>query len=566
MKEYTGDDLLLVFEDLNIQLGDVSPNAVRAWFDNNEEDMKEMLNWMCSSLSKENHISSQEYLEYTEIAEPLIDVKYEKELSNIENVYPGLFDVENNKTEIEFLEDEYELLREENANCDTVLKMQQDLKLKFTSELSEANSNFIQSSLQLKESYDKCINHSVQLDNLHEELLKQLRRYGRNLQEFKFGHFPNFLNSMDLNSLQENIDGLSPYLNVLMKNTFLNSSDLTGEFTMKEDEISVMLSDIQSRIYNSHQEYLANKVEEGKLKAVLNYILKQNAENICSLSESVHLQANIDAKTESKNMMCKMMENVSDKYATICINQPKLRYQQQELNNSEQRLTKLNSVLTCIYKLLSYYIVLYNLFKSEGKDIQGTESFFKKLLDYISKDLEICQARIEKMNTIIDDYDLYTKNPLDEKFKFVQSIGKILSKNKTSLTSILQTVNDFKMKLCNLEEQVFVRDFEEHCQYSRDMEKNMDNLEQFLTSGSTNRIVGISSELYRAIKEVNTLVKNQTSSVQDATRLSSKMKKIQDDKWKNHLRQLWMYFLKDSPKLFFVLQELEEESKNTIKQ
>lgn len=56
--------LLQVFEDLHIEIGQVSPNTIKAWFDSNDEALNDMLNWMCTSLSTSNYVAVQELDEY----------------------------------------------------------------------------------------------------------------------------------------------------------------------------------------------------------------------------------------------------------------------------------------------------------------------------------------------------------------------------------------------------------------------------------------------------------------------------------------------------------------------
>lgn len=60
MSDYNGEDLLKILSDLNIPLLNVSPNVIKAWFDTDDKDLKRLLTWMCTSLSKENYVSPLE--------------------------------------------------------------------------------------------------------------------------------------------------------------------------------------------------------------------------------------------------------------------------------------------------------------------------------------------------------------------------------------------------------------------------------------------------------------------------------------------------------------------------
>lgn len=63
MSDFDGDHLLNIFKELNVQLLNVSPNAVKGWFDTDDKNMKNLLNWMCTSLSNENFVSPLEAAE-----------------------------------------------------------------------------------------------------------------------------------------------------------------------------------------------------------------------------------------------------------------------------------------------------------------------------------------------------------------------------------------------------------------------------------------------------------------------------------------------------------------------
>lgn len=63
MSDISGDHLLSIFSDLNVQLFNLNSNVIKGWFDTDDKNMKYLLNWMCMSLSKQNFISPLESLE-----------------------------------------------------------------------------------------------------------------------------------------------------------------------------------------------------------------------------------------------------------------------------------------------------------------------------------------------------------------------------------------------------------------------------------------------------------------------------------------------------------------------
>lgn len=62
MSDLTGENLLNIFNDLNIQFS-LNPNVVRGWFDTDDNSVKKLLKWMCTSLSMDNFVSPLEHNE-----------------------------------------------------------------------------------------------------------------------------------------------------------------------------------------------------------------------------------------------------------------------------------------------------------------------------------------------------------------------------------------------------------------------------------------------------------------------------------------------------------------------
>ncbi|CAH1996924.1 unnamed protein product [Acanthoscelides obtectus] len=117
----TGEDLLDVFKALNINLLNVNPNTIRAWFDTDDKNMKSLLEWMCTSLSAKNYVSPLEYDEFSKLENPLKDDKYETEVERIETEHPSIFSIEDTELDIELLEYELEHLDDEEMLLDQAL-------------------------------------------------------------------------------------------------------------------------------------------------------------------------------------------------------------------------------------------------------------------------------------------------------------------------------------------------------------------------------------------------------------------------------------------------------------
>lgn len=63
MTEFNGSHLINLFKELNVEIGHLNPAVIHGWFDTDCPDTRKLLNWMCSSLSKENYVSAQQIQE-----------------------------------------------------------------------------------------------------------------------------------------------------------------------------------------------------------------------------------------------------------------------------------------------------------------------------------------------------------------------------------------------------------------------------------------------------------------------------------------------------------------------
>lgn len=117
MATHNGSDLLRTLTDLNIETGQLSENAISAWFDTDSENEKHLLNWLCN-LNRNNILLPVEKQEHDEIlmCNYFMDLKdCEKELDDILLQYPTLVNTEDNLLEIQLLENEIETLIETEA-------------------------------------------------------------------------------------------------------------------------------------------------------------------------------------------------------------------------------------------------------------------------------------------------------------------------------------------------------------------------------------------------------------------------------------------------------------------
>lgn len=114
MAVHNDNDLLGTLTDLNIETGQLTENAISAWFDTDSENEKHLLNWLCN-LNRSNILSAVEKQEHDEILKRncFLDVQdCHKELDDILLQYPALINTDDNLLDIQLLENEIETLIE----------------------------------------------------------------------------------------------------------------------------------------------------------------------------------------------------------------------------------------------------------------------------------------------------------------------------------------------------------------------------------------------------------------------------------------------------------------------
>ncbi|XP_018565896.1 uncharacterized protein LOC108906935 [Anoplophora glabripennis] len=525
---------------------------------------------MCTSLSKENYLSPIENAEFSELKVPLMGEKYEQEVKSIKSEYPGIFDVDMTELEIELLEDEIELALEENKHLDELAKINEALQIELVKDIATETSEEIKTALKLKSTQEMCNSLGEKLDEVNGKLHAQLVKYGSNLYNFEFGSVPNFINNIDMKKCKENFDNITSFLTPLLEVEFYPSSlsmadaenQTFSDTISTNDPISNTLNIMKNRILHSHQNYVIMKIEVEKAREMLHYLNKTDIDSILHLEENAYTQMSREGKEETKRRMCGMLDNISEKLAEHHIAQTKYKYAQQEQKIYQAKLESLKEIEDMVIKFLSQYILLKILYIQEKKDIDNSDQFFRKILQYINKDLQSCTLRTEKMNKIICKYGDYNLKSIGERFNMIKSIVRILTNEPDfDLQKSLEVVCEFKSELGGLENKLFCSDFYSHKEMVKELRNNVNILQSFLICGPTHRIVVMPPELQKILGEVEEHLKQQITSIKSAVQINSSMNKI-PDKWQNYRRQLWMYFYTDPKKMFLILQEIEEEFKS----
>nr|XP_023022170.1 MAR-binding filament-like protein 1-1 [Leptinotarsa decemlineata] len=562
MSDFNGEDLLKVFKDLDVQLLNLNRNVVMGWFDTDDKNMKNLLNWMCTSLSVQNYVSPLENGEYKHLSSVISREKQEYERDIINDRYPGIFDPDTNELEVEYLQDEIELMQEEEDNLNEIIRINRLVDNNLRKELDKTISLEIKSSLQLKNTQEKCLAIGEKLDDLNGKIHEKLLKYGRNLHDFEFSPIPNFINNMDIKVYQDKVENITSMLMPVLDDHPVSvslsvASNATSlEVTNINETVSQELYSMRHRILHSRKKFLATKIEVEKLKEMCRYLDKVTVESLLSPTDSLFLQENIESKKESRRMMCGMLDKIATDFADQQISLTQQKYVEKELEIFQSRLNNLSKIEHSVMKLMSHYLVLSILYIQEKKDIDCSDNFFRKVIHYISQDLENCLSRTGKINRIIQEYNSHSP---EERFTLIRSIIKMLSSSEETftITKAFEVICELKKEIDMLENRLFSFSFDHYRSTAPDLKESIKILQRFLVCGPTHRVVLVPSDLNLVIREAEEMLKRQLASVKSAVDISSSAKRI-PNKWQNYRRQLWMYFYVDPQKLKYILHQIEE--------
>ncbi|KAL3271073.1 hypothetical protein HHI36_021572 [Cryptolaemus montrouzieri] len=271
---YNGDDLLQVFKVLNIDLGNLNANVVRAWFDTEDENMLNFLNFMCSSISKENVLSALELQEFEALENPLFETELNDAINKLEEENPGLFDSELNQQQVRISSVQLELLEEEEQRLDNLIAINERLQQNLVRTKSCLEEENIALDFKITNTRKKGEELAEVLDQknmcLYEKLVKELS----SLSNFLFNE-KEFLDRANLGDFEDTNEFHNKINDVVCKQREVLSVDFSeSKINMNStpDNAKSDLKTFGSQIYSSYFDYLQFKVEEESLEEVLNYL------------------------------------------------------------------------------------------------------------------------------------------------------------------------------------------------------------------------------------------------------------------------------------------------------
>ncbi|XP_044764320.1 uncharacterized protein LOC123320894 [Coccinella septempunctata] len=555
---YNGDHLLVIFKDLNINLGGLDPNVVRAWFDTDDQDMKNLLNFMCSGLSRENIVSAQEFAEFESLENPLYDGQLETAFSKLEEGKPGILNYELNSKQLKESLAEVELLEQEEQRLDELLKMEERLQNKLSQNKLMIERESVEIDFKYQEASKLCEELASEVDEQNRCLHEKLSRDLIALANFQCNESSDFLNTKNIDEIHDSV-GFYETVESLVKKQhdelsgYFSLSNINLNSTPNEDHCEDKITILQNQIFSSYIEYLESRMEAESLAEVYNFL-----ENFFSQDNynSYDITSPSDALKQKEILFDKLK-----KKALIIAEEPtkliEIKKSQLELQDMENNLQCFTQISKYYSKLLCATSCALMLLLQEKKMIEEADQGVRHISKYILNNLEDVKDRVEMMMNSINNFNDFNEKPLEHRDQVLSFVVDIYG--ETMIKDAYLSCSQLEKKLRISEHNHFVNNNNTEI---IDMLYKTDVAKQFLTNGPTNKAIILPNPILKSLKNMRLNLDKQSAALKFLLHISNQtLKKLSSDKWLKNFRLAWMYFLVSPKKLKDLLEQMEEELK-----
>ncbi|KAL1512737.1 hypothetical protein ABEB36_002277 [Hypothenemus hampei] len=501
----------------NVNLRKLNPNVIRAWFDTDCELTKHILNFLSTSITRENILSPLELAEFQTIENPKSTVECDKQLKKINKDYLDIIEG-NHEQEIQLLQRQIEQLEDENDELENLLDFYKSVDTNISSDLNRKTEEEIRTLVECKKLQEDCEDLGVKLGDQDKTLRDILMKYNPEM------YFVNFIN---LENGRKDLAKLNEFLSLYLENNEMGIECSSAD-----------LEDYQKRIFNAQQKLFAIKVETYAQNKLLEYL------NNLSVRQET-LNDNSTTKVNSIKMQQLRKKDLCDKLDEIALEfaqRHTRNFAEEELKEYRKQLKHVEIILEQMSDLLSYNLLITYFQSQEQQDLKNVKTFYAKILNYVENDLQKCYTRNENMQQVFQQYQASLSN--NQQPKFVHLLIRILCNENMDIKSAAEVIGAFKAELYYLENTLFSLNVKTDCDLDK-FAKFTDNikiLQQFLSSGPTTRICLIPMEIQEMFLKVENCVNNQRKSIDQAVQVPQAIKKSLGES-RNLARTLMITFL-----------------------
>jgi hypothetical protein len=543
------DDLLRLFDQLNVKTGNLNSNVIKAWFDTECEDF---LKWLCCSINEECYITAQQEFEFSQLDNVFTNDELNKKLKLTETLYPDFLEVDLNLLNIEIAKDTVEILEEQLKNYDHQLQINQKLNESLSVEFSKISSEGIKAQLDKEVAQENCTKLSIRLDDINKETFAQVTRYSFYLSNFQFIDFPNFTNSMDMLEPLEKLTEVINNITAIMK-----IDDLLEMSSAKF--LNHSLVELQDCLFHTKISNVVLKMEVEALEYTLNFLENCDLHIMYSFMDCDKTMLTVDLAKDQQNWMLKEIEETALKMSEQYVNEPSVKYSKSELEFCLNRSSYLTKCKQWLEKNLLHFILLYKLNLQEKMDVSSSRQFFRNIRNYICKDVEATNFRREAMFKLNEEFKMFCNKPIEKKFKLIEDVGLVLSKNDVPLVKVMKEGTLLKSKTKQLKKQQ-LSSITSNMIISKELMFNIQVLEKFLLCGPTLQNVIIPHKLWKLFIKINQSLTSQNSAVKLLLQAAQKPKdKFLKNKWLHYQNLLWKYYVTDYVKMLSFLDQIKAD-------
>ncbi|KAF5283863.1 hypothetical protein FQA39_LY04683 [Lamprigera yunnana] len=580
-----GLTLIETFNNLEINTAGVNKSTINAWFDTDCEATRQMLEWMCIHLCKDNILAPFENYKYEELCQKNdipSEEQYQIELAQMLQKNPGVLDYEENLLEVDKLEEELKVILDIEQHLEETCVFNGDLEHQLTNKLNKLNKEEICCCVQKNDIQEKCLQVSQELDETHDKLQNQINRYAQQLNKFEYVTQQSFISCIPITTFHQNYKEFMSFLDLFIKDAYdaLPNFETTIRSARKQllrendhfnetEEFEL----IGGRISNSITKYVNRKVQEEILKSEMEFLKDFNLSNFLintkptDNSFQLSMESNILSQEALLNLLQLDVENYAKKVAAEHIGEPQLVTNQNSIKTKSQQLDNLMKVDSEVTSVMANHYLLYTLLHKESTDIQKTDEFFQNVHFYITTNLYNYQLRVEEMTTVINNYRLYQKLSLEEKLPIIRIKKKLLSDTSEDSNFALDIIKNFNNKYQEVEQRVFFNDYLNHCRYTKKIEQHLNRLQKYLINGPSTQIVILPTKLYETFNLLDEFLNTQAASIRSTLQeVNQAEHKLSKSKWFKIRRQLWMWYLVEPKKVLAAIKQIETVVKQTQSQ
>lgn len=548
MNKLTGKDFYETLKRLDIDTGSFKSESLDWLFDNKE--INAILYWFCTYVTEHNvESSSIESSEYEDLQLSFMNDSILKKEVFITN------SLETESLRTNSLKREIENEKIEKNHIESFISKYLNLEGKLMSKLRKLEEKEIDARVKNEALKEECEMKSKRLDLLHCNLHKNSQDMSDLLSNLEKN---TFFCQMPLNSYTENWLSLNSDLNLwIRKNMELNNMNNTVvNIHFIQSETQRMKNVLEESIINS----VKSECAEQEMLVRVNHLRNISYSHISVDSpriQEIQLTSRINLLNgEINRIYVSDLQTCAKKCTLNLINTFFIKNAEIKLIKSRRLLNMLKSINNELSYALAQFVFIFHLLKSDRIKIQDIHNFCKNVYIYFSKYLKKHTLKSEIMQEIeFKVHEQKTNN------------SSVFKEKEELLMRTIQNIEENKIVIDDLENRYFISKNQKYWNYFRQMEGNMNKIQDIIFCGPTTKSVIIPYENVYLLNFVELQVEKVHQELNGALeRYKKNLKILEKNQWLKYRRLLWAFFMSKPVELPKLTEKIKsyvyEQAKN----